>query len=893
MHWTQTRLSTKPLTPTLSPEYEGEGVRRPSVLAALVFLISLTTLQASAGPQPSVSSMSVRGLQSGGTTTIVINGSDLLPDPRIVCLAPITKQEVKPGATATRVEMDVTLDAKAEPGIYNAWVVTNNGPAERQIITIDSLPQKPFPPAQPEPPPFALPIALHGNFNGSRPVETTFTGKGGQPVTIEVEAQRLGGREQPVVHLLDPTGQEIGLALPSIKLRGDVRLTTTLPSDGTYRVRVHDLQYGGNGPLRLKIGSWQFADLAFPPAVERGKAGRVSLIGDSAAPQQADLLNGLWSAIAPRWPDASKASGPRPAVFVSPIAESVEAEPGGTLAAPQQLGARVPFAVSGKLSKAGEQDAYRLPVTPDASLRFEVFADRYGSPLDAVIELRNAKGEKITENDDTETADPRVDYKVPAGTDAVIVVVRDTLNRGGDDFLYRLSVTTTPETNPVLAQPPSLLPPDFDLIVDDDSAAPIAGGTNLLKVSARRRGYDGPIRLNLENAPGWVALGRNEIAAGSDATLVTLQNNTSAGPGTPPAPPAVIAVVGEGSGPAGPITRIAAADVHPVGDLQPWLRSELLLASAGAPDVPFSIDFGAIPDDRKLIPGGKISLPAKCVRAVGFDGNVRLTLLVSHATPVDRNNGRPDMNRLLRSEQPRVDIPADGNARNTFDAKVNAEKALADAKKALDAVPATDVAAKTAAEAKVKQTTDALTAADAAATAASAAAKNDIEVPVVIPNDLPYAPGGYDFSFRADLLGRDNRTVLATRFTPVKRLPVVSPVTIALASPPRVEVRLTKDGASAKWSGTIERKEGATGEVAVFLEGLPSGIGQPRINVPGDKTTYELELKLPATATPVEIKSMKAFAEIKGTNGQPVRGVPVGVELNVRPREDEKNEPAK
>ena len=40
----------------------------------------------------------------------------------------------------------------------------------------------------------------------------------GERITIEVEAQRLGGKSQPVIHLLDAAGnggREIGLALPA------------------------------------------------------------------------------------------------------------------------------------------------------------------------------------------------------------------------------------------------------------------------------------------------------------------------------------------------------------------------------------------------------------------------------------------------------------------------------------------------------------------------------------------------------------------------------------------------------------------------------------------------------------------------------------------------------
>lgn len=858
-------------------------VRRTSFLAFILACVATVAAPATAAP-PVVGNINVRGLQAGATTTLVIDGSDLLPEPRLVTTAPITAQTVTPGAAPNRIEIDVTLDAKADPGLYNLWLVTAKGASLRQVLTVDALPQRPMAPEVD-----ALPVALHGNFTGGRAIETTFPGKAGERVTVEVEAQRLGGKDQPVIHLLDPAGREIGLALPSPLLRGDARLAATLPADGAYRVRVHDLQYASSAPLRLKIGSWQYADLAFPPAVERGRTGQIALIGAEPAGPRVDVVAGPAAfAVPPPWADAAKASGPRPVVYVSGLPELVENEAAGSSPeAPQDLSAaKPPFGVSGRLVKPGEQDFYRLVVTADATLRFEVVAERTGSPLDAVLELRNAKGDRVAESDDgPESSDPRLDYKLPPGTDALIACVRDVHGRGADAGVYRLVVSPVGPGG-MVANPPR---PEFDLVVQEDAVALTGGAPYLMKVTARRRGYDGPIRLRLEATPGWVSLGGNEIPAGRDAAVMTL---TAAAPSGGVPAPIVAALLGEGSDAAGPIARVAGAEQHPLGEIQPWLRGELLLASAGEPDVAFAADFGDVPADRKLVPGSKVMVPAKCVRPVGFDGPVRLTLVTNHAAPLDANTGRPDPNRALRTEQERIDIPPDPKATAAFDAKTAAEKAVADAKKAVEAAaanpdPTAKAAAMAAADAALKQATDALTAADAAAVAATAQAKNDVEAPVIVPNDLPLAPGGYDLAFRADLMSRDNTRVLATRFTPIKRLVVASPVAVQLTTPPKVEVRLVADGGTVKWSGTIERREGATGEVAVFAEGLPDGVPQPRVAVPADKNTFDLELKLPPTTPPGETAGVKLIAQINGANGQPVRGAPVDLGLNVLPKEEE------
>src|SRR5260370_33279196 len=68
---------------------------------------------------PEISNLSLRGLQTGATTTLTIDGSDLLPEPRVILPVAITKQSVKPGATANRIQIKIALPADMSPGLYD------------------------------------------------------------------------------------------------------------------------------------------------------------------------------------------------------------------------------------------------------------------------------------------------------------------------------------------------------------------------------------------------------------------------------------------------------------------------------------------------------------------------------------------------------------------------------------------------------------------------------------------------------------------------------------------------------------------------------------------------------------------------------------------------------
>ena len=62
------------------------------------------------GAAPSIQSVSLSGLQTGGTTTLAVTGSDLLPSPRVLLPIPVAAQAVKPGATEYCDAVDENCD---------------------------------------------------------------------------------------------------------------------------------------------------------------------------------------------------------------------------------------------------------------------------------------------------------------------------------------------------------------------------------------------------------------------------------------------------------------------------------------------------------------------------------------------------------------------------------------------------------------------------------------------------------------------------------------------------------------------------------------------------------------------------------------------------------------
>ena len=373
-----------------------------------------------------IDKLSLRGVQAGGVTTLVIEGAELIPEPRIWFSAPESKPTIKEGATAERIEIELALDGQTPAGIYLLRAASASGISPAIALGVDNLPQLPFAPDL-----ATTNVALTGALEGSTVLSSSFAGRQGQRIAIDVESHRLGSSFNPVVRLYDARHVQLAWSQGLPALAGDARLTTTLPAEGRYTIELHDELYRGASPgfFRLKVGDLQYADLVYPLAAQQGQETSFEFMGgdlpDSArASASWTIPDGRPRILRPApWPaDAGWLTGSRPTVIVTNHAELVEAVPSET---PQEFSA-APVAVSGRLAAAGEQDRYRLVVSPGAKLRFDVLAHRAGSPLDGVLSIQNEQGAELVGNDDRpDTSDPGVDFTVPDNTTTVMVVLRD------------------------------------------------------------------------------------------------------------------------------------------------------------------------------------------------------------------------------------------------------------------------------------------------------------------------------------------------------------------------------------------------------------------------------------------------------------------------------------
>ena len=223
--------------------------------------------------------------------------------------------------------------------------------------------------------------------------------------------------------------QTVGLAAPP-----DVK--HLFPSGGAAGQTV-DVAVGGSaGAVPVQV--WSSRDDVKGEVSEAGKL-KIT-IAEKAAPGTAWL----------RLHNAEGASSIRPFVIGS-LPETNEAEPNAELKTATAVPA-VPAVVNGVLEKNGDVDLFSVPLKAGQTLVADVEANRrFGSPIDAVLQLLSPTGRVLVQNNDDQGLDPRVIFTAPAdGTYFVRVfgfafVPNSSIVFAGDAAaVYRLTLATGP-----------------------------------------------------------------------------------------------------------------------------------------------------------------------------------------------------------------------------------------------------------------------------------------------------------------------------------------------------------------------------------------------------------------------------------------------------------------
>jgi len=351
-----------------------------------------------------------------------------------------------------------------------------------------------------------LPLTVNGQINGERDVDWfRFSTNPGQVISCEVLAGRLGSPLDPVIEIYDSRGQR--QVVDRAYIGSDPVLVFRATSAADYLVRVAHVNHRGDPSFvyRLNLVPRPFVRCAYPAGGRSGTTADVDFL----------LLDGSGrfqrTRRSVRFPDeahdfvfdTSDFGANSVRLRSQSQTVSVEREPNNDQPTAHEL--QLPACVFGQYARPRDHDVYRLQVEAKQRLTIHCCPESPGNPALPVITLRDAAGKVVAQVSSATTEGPvcRLNWTA-ASTGTYYLTTRDVRSgsRGGQDFVYRLSVTQAR--------------PDFELLVDQDALNLQPGQEAVLNVKLHRLGgFDKPVALQVDGLPDDIEFSGQQIAAGS------------------------------------------------------------------------------------------------------------------------------------------------------------------------------------------------------------------------------------------------------------------------------------------------------------------------------------------------------------------------------------------
>jgi hypothetical protein len=129
-------------------------------------------------------------------------------------------------------------------------------------------------------------------------------------------------------------------------------------------------------------------------------------------------------------------------VWISGYPDASEAEPNNTLDKAQKL-EKLPVVANGQVNGGEDRDYFSFQAAAGDTYVFDLVAAQMASGLDGFVSLLDSRGKVLISAQDSFDRDPRIIHTFKtAGT--YLVEVRDSMYRGGGNFVYRLTMGKVP-----------------------------------------------------------------------------------------------------------------------------------------------------------------------------------------------------------------------------------------------------------------------------------------------------------------------------------------------------------------------------------------------------------------------------------------------------------------
>ncbi len=610
-------------------------------MAGMLFAMLIATTVHAASPQ--LNRVLPRGGQRGTEIDLVLDGVRLADAKEILFYEPgisVTKLDI---VNEKQVKAHVKIEPGAELGQHTLRVRSATGISELRTFWVGPFPivaEKEPNSEFDHPQKIDLNVTVEGVVDNEDVDYFQIEAKQGQRISAEIEALRLGDAMfDPFVAILDSNRFVLASADDTALLKQDAFVSVVAPKDGSYIIQVRETSFGGGGEsrYRLHVGTFPRPRGIYPSGGPAGQAVPVQFIGDVLGP----IAKTLQLPAAPSEDflvlvDHNGQTPPSANHFrVSPFPNVMEVEPNNEAktATPSDLDA--PFAFNGIISEKSDIDFFKFKAKKDRALEVNVYARRLHSPLDSVLTIYDAKGNQIAQNDDSGGPDSYLRFNPPADGE-YLLSVRDHLNQGGPDYIYRVELTFT-KPSVTLA-----IPNNGGQPTQERQTIPVPRGNRFATlIRATRANMGGDVSIAAKDLPDGMKMDAAPVVNGGDVAPVVFEANADA-----PLAGKLGDLIGH---PLDPNVKDSDGTFHQVVELVYGPNNTSYhkipidhLTAAVTEEAPFKIDI--VEPKVPLVQNGSMNLKVVATRKEGFKGVISLRML---------------FNPPGVGSAPSIDIPAD------------------------------------------------------------------------------------------------------------------------------------------------------------------------------------------------------------------------------------------
>ncbi len=600
--------------------------------------------------QPEFSATQPRGVQRGLDSAVTLTGTRLDDFEGLIFYSPGISLKSVEKVEKGKVQATLTVAPDVPLGNHMLRIRTKTGISKLRQIFVGPYPNV----AEVEPnndfdapQPLTFNQTVEGTVTSEDVDYFKISAKKGQRISLEIEGMRLGYIAfDPFVGLMNKERFELASSDDTVLHRQDGYVSMVAPEDGEYVVQVRESSYRGTADsfYRLHVGSFRRPDVCYPSGGKEGTTQKVKFIEKNGDTTEEDVA---LPAEATKKFMAYLKGDPAPSgnvLRVSPFDNFLEVEPNDKEANRTNLEA--PCALNGIIQTPGDEDRFYVKLKKGMKVNFMGYAQSLGSPLDPVLTVLNPKGAVMGANDDGGN-DRRLDCKLPitAPEDGeYAVVIRDHLQRGGPNFVYRIeAVASLPEV--------TFAAPNF--AVNDSHKRqfiPVPRGNRYaIMVNVTRNNASGDMTFETPNMPAGVRLLTKSIPGNQTSFPLLFEADAKA-----PLAGAVVPITLKPTDPKQQVEGKLAQvfDMVRAGNTIYYTEQVDKLPVAAVEEAPYTLELSK--PSVALVVNGQLDIKVTAKRKEGFKAPIRVLMIwrppgVNSQSEIDIPEGQTEATFTLDS----------------------------------------------------------------------------------------------------------------------------------------------------------------------------------------------------------------------------------------------------